>query len=305
MGALYSFLQSLIDYAGLFPPAKLTMERSVAEYEEARRSGYGWMLGRFICPASRLAELGDAASSAFPLSVIVETPVDARLWFIAARAAVESLRSFAPACLEFRLPKPTALRETLEPNIAQLAVLLGNANLRNVPTFVEFPREGRWGELLNGGIRSLSRAKMGAKIRCGGLTEDAFPTCEEIADFIAACKEHAVPCKATAGLHHPVRHRDQVSGFLMHGFLNVVGAAVLTSSMELSRELIVEILAEEDAAAFCFADGEFRWRGYKAEAAAIAAARREFFTAYGSCSFTEPIDDLQSLGILKPLRAPT
>lgn len=303
MSALHSFLQNLIDYAGLFPPANLAMERSVAEYEEARFGGYGWMLGRFICPASRLTELTAAASATIPLSVIVETPADPREWFNAVRSALAPLRSFSPLCLEFRLPEPIALRETLEPNIAQLAVLLGNVGLGNVPAFVEFQRTARWGELLNPGVRALSRAKMGAKIRCGGLTEDAFPTCEDIADFIAACIEHAVPFKATAGLHHPVRHHELVSGVLMHGFLNVIGAAVFAKVSDFSRDRIIELLSEQDASAFSFTDGAFCWRGYKVGPSVISAARSELFTAYGSCSFTEPIADLQSLGILNPTNA--
>ena len=51
--------ESLIDYAGLFPPAALPMAGAVAEYAEALRGEHAWMLGRFIVPASRIAELGD------------------------------------------------------------------------------------------------------------------------------------------------------------------------------------------------------------------------------------------------------
>lgn len=300
MNARTALLSKLIDYAGLFPPANLSMEQSIEEYQAARRSDYGWILGRFICPASRLADLQAGVSSTFPLSVILETPTEARAWFNAARSAVASLQSLLPACLELRLPEPIALRETFGANIAQLAALLSNAGLRDVPTFVEFPRTARWSELLSGGIGSLSRAKMGAKIRCGGITEDAFPSCDEIAHFIAACKEYGVPFKATAGLHHPVRHRDPASGFLMHGFVNVSAAAVFAERPDFAHDQLVSILAEQDAAAFSLAEGEFHWRGYGADTSAISAARNALFTAYGSCSFTEPITDLQSLGMLTP-----
>ncbi len=44
-----------------------------------------------------------------------------------------------------------------------------------------------------------------AKLRTGGVVEEAFPAVEQIAGFIARCAELGVPFKATAGLHHPLR----------------------------------------------------------------------------------------------------
>jgi hypothetical protein len=85
----------------------------------------------------------------------------------------------------------------------------------------------------------------------------------------------------------------------MHGFLNVAGAAVLATTLNFPHQRMVEILEEQDAGAFAFVEGEFRWRDYRADTSTIQAARKTLFTAYGSCSFTEPIDDLQALGILK------
>src|SRR5438445_13553439 len=55
--SLRALLEGVIDYAGLFPPAKLPMEQAIRNYARYRREQEGWMLGRFLCPASRLAEL--------------------------------------------------------------------------------------------------------------------------------------------------------------------------------------------------------------------------------------------------------
>src|SRR4051794_3219750 len=52
-----AFLEEIIDYAGLFPPTQLPFEQAMANYLRYRRGPDSWVLGRFICPASRLKEL--------------------------------------------------------------------------------------------------------------------------------------------------------------------------------------------------------------------------------------------------------
>ncbi len=121
---------------------------------------------------------------------------------------------------------------------------------------------------------------------------------DEVADFIAAANDAGVAFKATAGLHHPVRHRDATTEFMMHGFLNVLAAAALAPRVD--RVTLARIVAEEDPGAFAFDEATFRWRDEIVEAADIERMRRDAFVAYGSCSFAEPIDDLTALGILPP-----
>ncbi len=56
----------LIDYAGLFPPAALSMTDAVRNFDAYRRGDYAWMLGRFVVPAAKMHEVpGD-----FPKSVL-------------------------------------------------------------------------------------------------------------------------------------------------------------------------------------------------------------------------------------------
>src|SRR3954465_14805140 len=61
-----TLMAGLLDYAGLFPPAKLGMQAAVEAFNRARISEWEWMLGRFVCPASRLPELSAAAASLMP-----------------------------------------------------------------------------------------------------------------------------------------------------------------------------------------------------------------------------------------------
>ena len=64
--SLRLLVDSLVDYAGLFPPSKLPMDEAVSNYAKYRASADSWMLGRFIVPVSRLSEFEKAASDHLP-----------------------------------------------------------------------------------------------------------------------------------------------------------------------------------------------------------------------------------------------
>ncbi len=296
-------LERLIDYAGLFPPAALTMEEAVAEYDRARNGAQRWMLGRFIVPASRLRELRALAPSSQPLelSVIVDAASDARSWFGAAKAAFERIENERSsgwaqlAALEIPLPRLSTNRETYDASIGQCAALAAQAGLRDLALYVEVPRDDRFGELLPGAMDALARYRMGGKLRCGGADAGAYPSVDEVAAFVLSATAAHVAFKATAGLHHPVRGWNEAAGVTMHGFLNVLAAAAFAPRA--SRELIEAIVAEEDPRAFGF-DRVLRWRDREADEAELVAMRRGRFAGYGSCSFDEPVDDLRALAIL-------
>ena len=71
--SLRALLTNVVDYAGLFPPAELSLDASIRNYARYRREPESWMLGRFICPATRLHELapyvGELFASGPPLAV--------------------------------------------------------------------------------------------------------------------------------------------------------------------------------------------------------------------------------------------
>src|SRR5580765_1577533 len=55
--SLRALLAGIIDYAGIFPPANLSLERAIRHYARHQKSRDRWMLGRFIIPAARMGEL--------------------------------------------------------------------------------------------------------------------------------------------------------------------------------------------------------------------------------------------------------
>jgi hypothetical protein len=153
------------------------------------------------------------------------------------------------------------------------------------------------------GIEQLDEVKKAgsfAKLRTGGVTPDAIPSVDSVASYINACAERRLPFKATAGLHHPVRnvhwltYESDATSAMMHGFINVFLAAAFAWHGERQIE---PILAETDTAAFQF-DEKAHWRKLLLSSNEIAEARRSLAHSFGSCSFEEPIDDLQALGWL-------
>jgi hypothetical protein len=141
-------------------------------------------------------------------------------------------------------------------------------------------------------LRAVADAGAGAKVRCGGPTPDMFPSPARLAAFVAGGRDLGLRFKATAGLHHPIRDG------IMHGFLNLLAAAVLAHAERAGEAELLAGLREEDPAAFRLTDETFAVHDREMDATTIAAARRELFVGYGSCSFSEPVEDLQALGLL-------
>ena len=134
-------------------------------------------------------------------------------------------------------------------------------------------------------------------MRTGGTTAAAFPTTAQVAEILVAGASQDVPMKFTAGLHHPVRQFHASVDTKMHGFLNVLGAGILTREEDWDVPQTATMLADEDATAFRFDDESFAWRDWRIASEDIAA-QRVFITSFGSCSFDEPRDDLRAIHLL-------
>jgi len=141
-------------------------------------------------------------------------------------------------------------------------------------------------------------SRVGVKLRTGGLDALAFPSCDDVANIIAHCRQEKLAMKFTAGMHHPVRHFNAPLNVMRHGFLNVFGAGLLAHNHDLSVPEISAILAETESSAFEFSETGFAWRQLNVEISKIRTLRSRFFSGFGSCSFTEPRDDLFGLALL-------
>jgi hypothetical protein len=325
--AMKALLGDVIDYAGLFPPAKLALEPAIRNYARYRIERESWMLGRFICPAARLAELRPFGQelfrgTPFVFSALGRGADTATGWLAGLRADLKAVTEFLELhgqrvtvdVIETRLPAEvlgSGQRVKLLELLTEVAGLIDKSS-RSTPTpFLEVGFGDRWQETMEAAIAGLaefnravvrqgSKARVaGLKIRTGGLEPAAFPSSEQLAFAIVACREHRVAMKATAGLHHPIRRFDPSVQTKMHGFFNLLFAIVLARAQRLDVTCIRDILDDERPEDFSIGADGLGWRERYASEAEIVTARRESFLSFGSCSFDEPRDDLRQLGWLE------
>jgi hypothetical protein len=296
-----ALLERIVDYAGLFPPAALSMGDAVAEYARGRKSPEAWMLGRFVVPAARLRELSGAADLHLP------EPGAGEPWRVSALLGADVHGDSSLVTSFNRSHAGRALVDAVELRAA--GTQDADASLEALPpglaAFVEVPLRDDVGFLLS----TLRRRGARAKARTGGVVPEAIPDPADLARFIAACAAAEVPWKATAGLHHPVRaeraltYEPQGPRAVTHGFLNVFAAAALASTGAAVADLEMA-LREQDASAFHLDEDGLSWRHRRVSTDDLARSRRDFASSFGSCSFAEPLAGLRSLGVLAPEREP-
>ena len=216
-------------------------------------------------------------------------PDDAR------RALLTRLFDHAPMFPPASLPAAEALAEDRRARASEHAWMLGRlvwpaGKLDELPqdegralAVVESGKELQDDAVYLEGVPLDEVAAQGlrAKIRCGG---ERVPTVEELGAFVRGCRSRGLVFKATAGLHHAYPTAEGE-----HGFLNLLAAAVFGDEEEALRE---------QPRAFALDGRSFRWRDQEAAPARLADVRGSLFHSIGSCSFFEPVEQLEGLGIL-------
>jgi hypothetical protein len=300
MNAIQTLLRGSIDYAGLFPPAGLDMAAAVTNYSRYRAGPNAWALGRFIVPASRLPEL-EALGSHLPpnpaghpwrLGVLAGSDLAADL----AQIGEFNRRHSQPGSAAI-MADTVEVKATSESGIADI--------MRRIPgslqAYIEIPVDADPAPLIAAARWLGGRAK----IRTGGVTADAFPSTADLLRFLHACVRTGHPFKATAGLHHPLRAQypltyapDSPYG-TMFGFLNLfLTVAFLRAGMNQTEA--ARVLEEQSPGAFEADDAGISWRNHRLDLQSLSQAREDGIVSFGSCSFTEPIQDLEALHLLEP-----
>jgi len=298
--ACRDLFSELIDYAGLFPPAALSMSEAVKNYARYVKSENAWMLARFVLPLSRLDEFEREAKE-FLNPPAIAGGTDKNLWRLSALcgASDEEMKAIEDFNLRYSERAVIDAIETKANNANEVSTACGSGRVSLINTFCEIsiPEDPR--DL----IEAIAKAGFKAKMRTGGIKQEMFPKAEEIARFIFACHQSNVAFKATAGLHHPIRcvkpltYEANAECGKMHGFLNVFLTAAFVSK-GLSESEAIELLLDENAESLSFENDAITWRSFRVNADEVKNTRENFALSFGSCSFTEPIEDLKELGIL-------
>jgi hypothetical protein len=292
--ALGALLGGAIDYAGLFPPAGLDLESAVARYGEYRTSLDRWALGRFVVPTHRLSELSSIIRAARPIGWD-----EARLSATLGSSLAEELSlvgRFNDECAGEGVRVDTVEAKVSDP--VAIEALVVTAEALEVTGYVEVMP----GAALEESLGKVAELGLLAKIRMGGVTADLFPEPELVAAFLLGAAGRGLSFKATAGLHHPRRGEYRLTyepgspRATMYGFLNLAVATLV--SLDAPRgppAPVVAALLDREPSGIRIESDRLVWRDRSFDLDAIARLRSRFH-GFGSCSFREPIDELDQVG---------
>jgi hypothetical protein len=311
--------QSLVDYAGLFPPAALPLRETLQNYVTYIGGSDNTMLGRLILPVTQFQAAEEQLREmhlphSVPVSCLIAksvTVAESRTRLGEATGIIAAFRDdpnavIDPQVIEMALPEDVTddiCELELGGYIHQIQAIMDGAEL-SLPVFLEPALSGVTLSLADSLTAVLDvhnhagyEPRLGWKLRCGGLSKEAFPSSESLSKFIIAAARHGIPLKATAGLHHPFPIIDPVTGARMHGFINLIAAMACAIRYPSDRQPVVDILNEDDPSAFLIGDLGLHWRDHMFSLDRLKKVRSEGLLSFGSCSFDEPRDDLRNNGI--------
>jgi hypothetical protein len=274
-----ALLRGLLDDAAVFPPGSAPLDRAVAAHRTHRSAWYAPMIGPLLLPASavnRAPTLLDPAES-LGIGLIGDTGL---------RALPGVLAGLDPRLKPHQIEIAVAKRgEDPQPGLATLLSIA--ADHPDLPVYAEIPLTFGLLAALDTVAGARARGvRIAAKFRTGGLAAELFPTPIELAAVICACRDRALPFKLTAGLHHAVRRADPQTGIVHHGFLDVLAAVLAAGDGATEVADVAELLACTDPNRL------------------VPVVRRHLrderplWIGFGSCSVTEPLEDLERLGLL-------
>ena len=317
MGDIVRILMNrIIDYAGLFPPAKLDLPTSLQHYTKYMMGDDNWALSHFVIPQKLLENfpldllspeynynfslLPDLFTTTGSREAVAESFLKKLTVLVKAIEKFEEAKNVKIAWLEIKLNHHLFSfgEELLVFIVKSLSEVSKKFSLDMI--FFEIPFQNSNDRMFSSLVAVLSLDSdypSGIKFRTGGITPDLFPSLSSLSQAIKLCAKHGIAMKATAGLHSHIRHFDKDLGVWRYGYLNVFLAMMMAVKFQLSRQLILELLSETDVSQIDF-DGEIRWKEFALTKTDIEDLRSSVAISYGSCNYIEPLEHLRGLGLL-------
>ncbi|MGB9696249.1 MAG: hypothetical protein ACP5P3_03410 [Ignavibacteria bacterium] len=316
--SLYTLLYKIIDYAGMFPPANLELTEAFNNFKSYATGEHSWLLNRFIIPVSQLKYFAELYQQSEPkntsLSYLLSKIDNKREFFLTLEDELKTLQNFerlfssfsdTPSYFELNCPREvvTENKQSLRDFVRDTTLAIANTRKAAYNVFYELPVVEFEETVFKYFVEYLATENLNGypthlKLRAGGTVSEHFPSSDTLAKILITLKEFNVGFKATAGLHHPFRYFDSKIETKVHGFLNLFCAAILTYIYPLDREALFILLEEANRDDFVFSENNINYKDWNVDTYSIEKARKEFAFSYGSCSFTEPVDDLKKLQML-------
>jgi len=270
---------ALVDDAAVFPPGSAPLPDAVVGHRVHRAGWYASLVGPLLVPASALDQVPALLDEGERLTVgvIGDSGLDGLTAAVTATGPGVHVRQVELAVAKRGEDPLPGLRALL----SQLEAWPGVLGYAEIPL--------TWGLL--GALDVVAEAAatgqpVAPKFRTGGLAAELFPTPVELAAVVCACRDRGLRLKLTVGLHHAIRYTDQETGFVHHGFLNVLAAAA-TAAEGAEVHDVAELLGATDAVPLIEATRKRRDQD------------RPLWIGFGTCSVEEPLDDLEQLGLLR------
>jgi hypothetical protein len=327
--SIKAFMNEIIDYAGIFPPASLPFKESFENYLDYRTFKNKWMLNKFVCPFSRLDELSELINEnpfineSNPLHITVlgslsqnalhfeksfPKDINDMSKFLKSNRSIVSIDAYEVKLpldlVNFResadfLDTLDLIQRDITKNISPHGQIFYEIDLKN----------NNWIDNVDSIIAGLSvcnqfyieedkSPRIGFKLRTGGITPDMIPLSIQVAYVIKKCIDNKVPFKATAGLHTAVKHFDENLKTKMYGFLNVFSAGIIYYYYQMSLEDLTLIVDNENMSDFIFEENSFSYKDLKVSIDEIKYVRDTYMLSMGSCSYDEPLQELRELKLL-------
>ena len=143
-------------------------------------------------------------------------------------------------------------------------------------------------------------ARLGLKLRTGSVKPEGIPPAALLADFLEVAHGAGVAYKFTAGLHHacageyPLTYEAQSPRARLFGFTSLFALACLHWCGKLNKDDLAAQLAA-DRTPLADARG-LHWDAWSCGVTEIQEYRQRGGRSFGSCSFREPLQELQEMG---------